>query len=125
VAMKIPSIRVLAEIVLVSNGFSDAKILANKIMQVFTQCARKLSVQFHYDHGWVIFKIDFFAIKYTVINLIGLRAIKSVLDCAIKQRFSANGESEETIIYKAIQSVSSAKYMSQDLLIYNVCLQII
>jgi Hydrolytic ATP binding site of dynein motor region len=70
-------------------------------------------------------KLFFFAIKYTVINLIGLRAIKSVLDCAIKQRFSAKGESEETIIYKAIQSVSSAKYMSQDLLIYNVRLQII
>jgi Hydrolytic ATP binding site of dynein motor region len=53
-------------------------------------------------------------------NLLGLRAIKSVLDCAIKHRFSASGEPEEMIIYKAIQSVSSAKYMSQDILIYNV-----
>ncbi|XP_065348136.1 dynein axonemal heavy chain 7-like [Cloeon dipterum] len=99
VAMKIPSIRILSEVVLVANGFREAKTLANKIVQVFSHCARKLSLQTHYDHG--------------------LRAVKSVLDCAIAQRFLRKDAPEEEIILDAIESVNSSKYTSYDLIVFQ------
>ena len=58
-AMVVPDFELIAEIMLVAEGFIDARILAHKFLTLYTLCKDLLSKQDHYD--W------------------GLRAIKSVL----------------------------------------------
>lgn len=57
--MVVPDFELICEIMLVAEGFQDAKILAKKFITLYTLCKELLSKQDHYD--W------------------GLRAIKSVL----------------------------------------------
>ncbi|KAG7259758.1 hypothetical protein CRUP_010534 [Coryphaenoides rupestris] len=58
-AMVIPDFELICEIMLVAEGFIDARLLARKFISLYTLCKELLSKQDHYD--W------------------GLRAIKSVL----------------------------------------------
>ena len=57
--MVVPDIELICEIMLIAEGFIDARILARKFITLYTLCKELLSKQDHYD--W------------------GLRAIKSVL----------------------------------------------
>lgn len=57
--MVVPDFELICEIMLVAEGFQDAKILGRKFITLYTLCKELLSKQDHYD--W------------------GLRAIKSVL----------------------------------------------
>lgn len=57
--MVVPDFELICEIMLVAEGFLEAKILARKFITLYTLCKELLSKQDHYD--W------------------GLRAIKSVL----------------------------------------------
>ncbi|KAL2754348.1 hypothetical protein ACRALDRAFT_1041995 [Sodiomyces alcalophilus JCM 7366] len=59
VAMSKPDKELIAEVMLYSQGFNQAKTLSKQTVPFFDQCARKLSKQAHYDFG--------------------LRALKSVL----------------------------------------------
>lgn len=58
-AMVVPDFALICEIMLVAEGFQEARILARKFITLYTLCRELLSKQDHYD--W------------------GLRAIKSVL----------------------------------------------
>lgn len=58
-AMVVPDIEMICEIMLVAEGFLDAKMLARKFITLYNLCGELLSKQDHYD--W------------------GLRAVKSVL----------------------------------------------
>jgi len=57
--MVVPDFELICEIMLVAEGFQEAKVLARKFITLYTLCKELLSKQDHYD--W------------------GLRAIKSVL----------------------------------------------
>lgn len=57
--MVVPDFELIAEIMLVAEGFIDARLLARKFLTLYSLCKELLSKQDHYD--W------------------GLRAIKSVL----------------------------------------------
>ncbi|ERT02584.1 dynein heavy chain, cytoplasmic [Sporothrix schenckii ATCC 58251] len=59
VAMSKPDKELIAEVMLYSQGFNQAKVLSKQTVPFFDQCAAKLSKQAHYDFG--------------------LRALKSVL----------------------------------------------
>ena len=58
-AMVVPDFELICEIMLVAEGFQEARLLARKFITLYTLCRELLSKQDHYD--W------------------GLRAIKSVL----------------------------------------------
>lgn len=71
-AMVVPDFELICEIMLVAEGFQDAKILARKFITLYTLCKELLSKQDHYD--W------------------GLRAIKSVLVVAGSLKVSIKKE---------------------------------
>lgn len=66
--MVVPDFALICEIMLVAEGFQEARLLARKFITLYTLCRELLSKQSHYD--W------------------GLRAIKSVLVVAGALRVS-------------------------------------
>lgn len=74
--MVVPDFALICEIMLVAEGFQEARLLAKKFITLYSLCKELLSQQDHYD--W------------------GLRAIKSVLVVAGSLRVS------ETSIYNII-----------------------
>lgn len=69
-AMVVPDFALICEIMLVAEGFQEARVLARKFITLYTLCRELLSQQDHYD--W------------------GLRAIKSVLVVAGSLRVSSS-----------------------------------
>ncbi len=49
--MVIPDFELIAEIMLVAEGFIEARILARKFLTLYTLCKDLLSKQHHYDWG--------------------------------------------------------------------------
>ena len=76
-AMVVPDFELIAEIMLVAEGFIDARILARKFLTLYTLCKELLSKQDHYD--W------------------GLRAIKSVLVVAGALKRGDRGRPEDQV----------------------------
>jgi hypothetical protein len=75
--MVVPDFMLIAEIMLVAEGFIDARILSRKFLTLYTLCKDLLSKQDHYD--W------------------GLRAIKSVLVVAGALKRGDKGRPEEQV----------------------------
>ncbi|KZF19340.1 dynein heavy chain [Xylona heveae TC161] len=78
VAMSRPDKELIAEVMLYSQGFNQAKSLAKQTVPFFDHCSKRLSKQAHYDFG--------------------LRALKSVLMSSgslKRERISKGGESAE------------------------------
>lgn len=81
--MVVPDFELICEIMLVAEGFQEARLLARKFITLYTLCRELLSKQDHYD--W------------------GLRAIKSVLVVA--------GALKVTKLRNSIIILISTKYM--------------
>ena len=75
--MVVPDFELIAEIMLVAEGFLEARILARKFLTLYTLCKELLSKQDHYD--W------------------GLRAIKSVLVVAGTLKRGDKGRPEDQV----------------------------
>lgn len=104
VAMSKPDKELIAEVMLFSQGFKQAKQISAQVVPFFDHCAQRLSKQPHYDFG--------------------LRALKSVLISSgglkrIRMQSSSEGTDDERalepqIIVQSIRETVSPKLIKQD-----------
>ena len=97
-AMVLPDIELISEIMLVAEGFMEAKSLARKFVTLYTLCKDLLSKQDHYD--W------------------GLRGIKSLLVVAGALRRSDRGRPEDQVLFRALRDFNTPKIVTDDLPIF-------
>ena len=90
--MVVPDFELIAEIMLVAEGFIEARILARKFLTLYTLCKELLSKQDHYD--W------------------GLRAIKSVLVVAGSLKRGDPGRPEDQVCKVIMAYTFSAALMT-------------
>ncbi|XP_058258889.1 dynein axonemal heavy chain 11 isoform X1 [Hemibagrus wyckioides] len=97
-AMVIPDFELICEIMLVAEGFIDARLLARKFISLYTLCKELLSKQDHYD--W------------------GLRAIKSVLVVAGSLKRKDKSCPEEQVLMRALRDFNLPKIVTSDVPIF-------
>jgi len=97
-AMVVPDYGQICEIMLVSEGFLNAKLLARKFITLYTLNRDLLSKQDHYD--W------------------GLRAIKSVLVVAGELKRADPGRNEDEVLMRALRDFNIPKIVTEDLPVF-------
>uniref|UniRef100_A0A4W3JPZ5 Dynein axonemal heavy chain 11 n=1 Tax=Callorhinchus milii TaxID=7868 RepID=A0A4W3JPZ5_CALMI len=97
-AMVVPDIELICEIMLVAEGFLDAKLLARKFITLYTLCKELLSKQEHYD--W------------------GLRAVKSVLVVAGSLKRGDKNRPENQVLMRALRDFNLPKIVTDDFPIF-------
>ena len=97
-AMVVPDFELIAENMLLAEGFLEAKYLAKKFITLYTLCKELLSKQDHYD--W------------------GLRAIKSVLVVAGALKRGDRGRPEDEVLMRALRDFNVPKIVTDDMPIF-------
>ncbi|RHY30280.1 hypothetical protein DYB32_004445, partial [Aphanomyces invadans] len=105
VSMMVPDYSLIAEIMMFSEGFDNAKDLSKKITKLYKLCSEQLSQQTHYDFG--------------------MRAVKTVLVMAggmkRQQSNAATGAavtSEELLLIRALREANLPKFVDDDLVLF-------
>ncbi|XP_014471080.1 PREDICTED: dynein beta chain, ciliary-like [Dinoponera quadriceps] len=97
-AMVVPDFELICEIMLVAEGFQEARLLARKFIALYTLCRELLSKQDHYD--W------------------GLRAIKSVLVVAGKLKRDDKERPEDQVLMRALRDFNTPKIVTDDVPVF-------
>ncbi|PAA56702.1 hypothetical protein BOX15_Mlig034196g2 [Macrostomum lignano] len=97
-AMVVPDFDLICEIMLVAEGFLEARLLAKKFITLYELCKELLSKQDHYD--W------------------GLRAIKSVLVVAGSLKRSDPSRPENQVLMRALRDFNIPKIVTDDVPVF-------
>lgn len=97
-AMVVPDFELICEIMLVAEGFQEARLLARKFITLYTLCRELLSKQDHYD--W------------------GLRAIKSVLVVAGSLKRGDRQRPEDQVLMRALRDFNIPKIVTDDVPVF-------
>lgn len=97
--MMIPDYKLIAEVILYSEGFENSKPLAQKMIQTYKLCSEQLSQQSHYDFG--------------------MRAVKSVLVTAGTLKRASPNQAEEITLICALRDSNIPKFLKDDTLLFN------
>ena len=99
VAVMTPDFRMIAEVILYSEGFQDAKSLSLKMTQLYKLSSEQLSPQDHYDFG--------------------MRAVKSILVMAGGLRRANADISEDLTLIRACRDSNVPKFVADDIPLFN------
>ncbi|NWY46905.1 DYH9 protein, partial [Sylvia atricapilla] len=97
-AMVVPDFELICEIMLVAEGFLEARALARKFITLYQLCKELLSKQDHYD--W------------------GLRAIKSVLVVAGSLKRADPERPEEQVLMRSLRDFNIPKMVTDDVPVF-------
>nr|XP_025719696.1 dynein heavy chain 9, axonemal [Callorhinus ursinus] len=97
-AMVVPDFELICEIMLVAEGFTEARSLARKFITLYQLCKELLSKQDHYD--W------------------GLRAIKSVLVVAGSLKRGDPDRPEDQVLMRSLRDFNIPKIVTDDIPVF-------
>eukprot|EP00796_Vickermania_ingenoplastis_P010528 gene10529-7314_t len=98
ICMMIPDYALIAEIMFYSEGFADARTLAQKMVQLYKLSSEQLSKQDHYDFG--------------------MRAVKSILVMAGALKRQHPHESEDIVLIRAMKDANVPKFLRDDTILF-------
>ncbi|CAH8871669.1 unnamed protein product [Trichobilharzia szidati] len=103
ISMMVPDYRLIAEVILYSEGFESSKTLALKMTQMYKLCSEQLSQQDHYDFG--------------------MRALKSVLVMAGSLKRENPDKPEDVVLIRALRDSNLPKFLKHDAVLFTAILQ--
>jgi len=102
VAMMVPDLALIAEVMLQAEGFQGSRILAKKTVTLYGLMVQQLSKQDHYDYG--------------------LRSLRGVLVCAGARKREDPTINEELIMLRAIRDMNLPKFIKADAQLFRLLL---
>jgi len=102
VAMMVPDLAMIAEVMLSAEGFTDARILSKKTITLYSLMQQQLSKQDHYDYG--------------------LRNLKAVLNMAGSIKRTETSANEEAILMRALRDMNLPKFIQDDERLFRLLL---
>eukprot|EP00906_Rhabdomonas_costata_P000974 RCo001402 len=97
--MVVPDMEIICEIMLFSEGFKTARVLAKKMVSLYSLARGQLSKQYHYD--W------------------GLRALKSVLVMAGALKRGEPDKPEDVVLMRALRDMNAPKFVFEDVPLFH------
>lgn len=94
VAMMVPDLAMIAEVIFAAEGFNEARVLSKKTITLYSLMQQQLSKQDHYDYG--------------------LRNLKSVLNMAGSIKRADTAANEEIILMRALRDMNLPKFVKDD-----------
>lgn len=102
VAMMAPDLTMIAEVMLASEGFNEARVMAKKTVTLYSLMIQQLSKQDHYDYG--------------------LRNLKAVLNMAGQLKRNEPTMTEEAILMRALRDMNLPKFIKDDERLFRLLL---